>query len=200
MLSHPVQQRKSNQYILLRIIYIFSFQKGDFPLLPPPPASNKPRVPHQAILQPTPASPPPKPTNQIINNKPSHQTTLQVIEDSGIKSKSLPRGLPSDGSAFASFQQPQTVDEAEEANIEELQLEFLRLQLGTVGFQKSLRIASVRSKTTLITGCVCGKWVDPPFCKMDTFFLRSLALSVPICRNFQSNGAKWRSLKLWLLQ
>ena len=38
-------------------------------------------------------------------------------------------GLPSDGSAFASFQQPQTVDEAEEANLEELQLEFLRLQL-----------------------------------------------------------------------
>ena len=74
------------------------------------------------------------------------------------------------------------------------------LVLFTVGFQKSLRIASVRSKTTLITGCVCGKWVDPPFCKMDTFFLRSLALSVPICRNFQSNGAKWRSLKLWLLQ
>ena len=56
------------------------------------------------------------------------------------------------------------------------------------------------SKTSLTTGCVGGTWVNPPPCKMDTFFLRSLALSVPICRNFQSNGAKWRSLKLWLLQ
>merc|ERR1739848_155436 len=101
-------------------------KKGDFPLLPPPPASNKTRVPHQAILQPTPVSPPQKP-NQI--NKPPNTSTLQIIEDSSTKSKSLPRGLPSDGSAFASFQQPQTVDEAEEANIEELQLEFLRLQL-----------------------------------------------------------------------
>jgi len=101
-------------------------KKGDFPLLPPPPASNKTRVPHQAILQPTPVCPPQKP-NQI--NKPPNTSTLQIIEDSNTKSKSLPRGLPSDGSAFASFQQPQTVDEAEEANIEELQLEFLRLQL-----------------------------------------------------------------------
>ena len=94
-------------------------------MLPPPPASNKTRVPHQAILQPTPVSPPQKP-NQI---KPPNTSTLQIIEDSNTKSKSLPRGLPSDGSAFASFQQPQTVDEAEEANIEELQLEFLRLQV-----------------------------------------------------------------------
>ena len=95
-------------------------------MLPPPPASNKTRVPHQAILQPTPVCPPQKP-NQI--NKPPNTSTLQIIEDSSTKSKSLPRGLPSDGSAFASFQQPQTVDEAEEANIEELQLEFLRLQV-----------------------------------------------------------------------
>ena len=77
---------------------------------------------------------------------------------------------------------------------------WLLIVIYTVGFQKSLRIASVRSKTTLISGCVCGKWVDPPFCKINTFFLMSLALCVPICRNFQSNGAKWRSLKLWLLQ
>ena len=111
-------------YVFLKKKY--SFQKGDFPLLPPPPASNKTRVPHQAILQPTPVCPPQKP-NQI--NKPPNTSTLQIIEDSSTKSKSLPRGLPSDGSAFASFQQPQTVDEAEEANIEELQLEFLRLQV-----------------------------------------------------------------------
>ena len=59
-------------------------------------------------------------------------------------------------------------------------------------------IASVWNKTGLIAGCVGGSWANPPFCKMNTFFLRSLALSVPICGNFQSNGAKWRSLKLWL--
>ena len=86
-------------------------KKGEnFPFLPAPPASRKTRVPHQAILQPTPASPPPPkqlPTVTSLTNKPSSHQTLQVIEDatSGTKSKSLPRGLPSDGSAFASFQQ-----------------------------------------------------------------------------------------------
>ena len=40
-------------------------------------------------------------------------------------------------------------------------------------------------------------WVDPTSCKIGSFFLRSLALSVPIRRNFQSNGVKWRSIKLW---
>ena len=58
--------------------------------------------------------------------------------------------------------------------------------------------ASVWSKTSLNRGCVGGIWVDPPTCKMNTtFFLRSLGLSMPIYRNFQSNGAKWPSLKLW---
>ena len=52
------------------------------------------------------------------------------------------------------------------------------------------------SKTTLNTGCVHGIWVDPTSCKMGSFFLRSLALSVPICRNFQSNRGKWPRLKL----
>ena len=46
------------------------------------------------------------------------------------------------------------------------------------------------SKTTLIESGVGGAGVDPPPTKMDTFFLRSLALSVPIYINFQSNGAK----------
>ena len=55
---------------------------------------------------------------------------------------------------------------------------------------------SVCSKTTLIASSVSGAGVNPPFCKMGTFFLRSLALSIPIYRNFQSNGDKWRSLKL----
>ena len=41
---------------------------------------------------------------------------------------------------------------------------YTRSEVCTVGFQKSLRIPSVRSKTTPITGCVCGKWVDHPFC------------------------------------
>ena len=35
-----------------------------------------------------------------------------------------------------------------------------------------------------------------PFHKMDSFFLRSLALSVPIYRNFQSNEANFRRLKV----
>ena len=36
------------------------------------------------------------------------------------------------------------------------------------------------SKTTLTTGSVGGAGVDPPPRKTDTFFLVSLALSVPI--------------------
>ena len=51
-------------------------------------------------------------------------------------------------------------------------------------------ICSVWSKTTLITGGGAG--ANPPSCKTGTFFLMSLA----IYRNFQSNGAKWPSLKL----
>ena len=39
---------------------------------------------------------------------------------------------------------------------------------------------------------MAGTRVDPPFYKTGTFFLGSLALSLPIYRNFQSNGAKWR--------
>ena len=66
--------------------------------------------------------------------------------------------------------------------------------------KKGLTKRGFRSKTTLITGSVSRTCVNTPFCKMAIFFHRSLALSMPICRNFQSNGAKWRSLKLWLLQ
>ena len=44
---------------------------------------------------------------------------------------------------------------------------------------------------------VGGAGVDPPSWKMDTFFLGSLALSVPIYGNFHSNGANWQSFKLW---
>ena len=46
---------------------------------------------------------------------------------------------------------------------------------------------SVWSKITLITSSVGEAGVDPPSCKTGTFFLRSLALNVPIYRNFQSN-------------
>ena len=42
-----------------------------------------------------------------------------------------------------------------------------------------------------------GSGVNPPFCNLDRFFLRSLARSVPIYRHFQSNRVKWRSLKPW---
>ena len=55
------------------------------------------------------------------------------------------------------------------------------------------------NKTTLITGGVGGAGVDPPFWKNKYIFsFKSLALIVPIYRNFQSNGAngaKSRSLK-----
>ena len=42
-----------------------------------------------------------------------------------------------------------------------------------------------------------GTGVNSPFCNFDGIFLRSLARCVPICKNFQSNGVKWRSYKLW---
>lgn len=58
---------------------------NNIPLLPPPPASNKIRVGNTQILRPTPASP------------------IQKISAAANKSKSLPRGLPSDGSAFDEF-------------------------------------------------------------------------------------------------
>ena len=54
------------------------------------------------------------------------------------------------------------------------------------------------SKTTLITRGVGGANVDPPSWKMNTFFLGSLTLSVSFYGNFQSNGANWRSFKLWI--
>ena len=68
----------------------------------------------------------------------------------------------------------------------------------TVGELKDLTNCSVWSKTTLITSSVGRAKLDPPSCKTGTFFLRSLTLSVPIYRNFQSNGGKWRSHKLWM--
>ena len=66
-----------------------------------------------------------------------------------------------------------------------------------MGELKDLTNRSVWSKTTLIPCSVGGAGVDPPCCNTGQFFIRSLALNVPIYRNFQSNGAKWQSLKLW---
>ena len=65
----------------------------------------------------------------------------------------------------------------------------------TVGEKKDSTKRYLWSKTILTTGSVGGPGVDPPPRKMNTFFLRSLALSVPIYRHFQSNGANWRSSK-----
>ena len=73
---------------------------------------------------------------------------------------------------------------------------YIRICDDTVGEKKDWTKRDFRSKTTLITGGVSRTWVNPPFCKMATFFHRSLALSMPIYRNFQSNGVKWRSIKL----
>ena len=61
----------------------------------------------------------------------------------------------------------------------------------TVGEKKDSTKRYLWSKTTLITVGVGWAWVDPPSWKTDIFFLRSLALSVPISRNFQSNGGKF---------
>ena len=76
-----------------------------------------------------------------------------------------------------------------------LKIMFFRNILHKVGSLKDWRNRSVWSKTTLISGGVGGAGVDPPSWKTDTFFLRSMALSLSIYRNFQSNGAKWWSLK-----
>ena len=68
----------------------------------------------------------------------------------------------------------------------------------TVGELKDWTKRNLWSKTTLIVSSVSGAEVNPPICKMGTFYHRSLALSVPIYRNFQSNGGKWQSHKLWM--
>ena len=66
----------------------------------------------------------------------------------------------------------------------------------TVGELKDLKKRNLWSKTTLIASSVSGAGVNSAFCKMSIFFVRSLARSVPIYRNFQSNGGKWPHLKL----
>ena len=73
----------------------------------------------------------------------------------------------------------------------------------TVGELNDLTNRSIWSKTTLylLQAVWVGQgWILPLEKQVCTFFLRSLALRVPIYKNFQSNGAKWRSQNLWLLQ
>ena len=65
----------------------------------------------------------------------------------------------------------------------------------TVGEKKDSTKRYLWSKTILATSSVGGPGVDPPPRKIKTFFLMSLALSVPFYRHFQSNGANWRSSK-----
>ena len=48
----------------------------------------------------------------------------------------------------------------------------------TVGELKDWTKRHLWSKTTLISSSVIGAGVNPPFCKMVTFFLRSLGLSI----------------------
>ena len=70
-----------------------------------------------------------------------------------------------------------------------------KLHSYTVGEKKDSTKRYLWSKTILTIGSVCWPGVDPPPRKINIFFLRSLALSVPIYRHFQSNGANWRSIK-----
>ena len=72
-----------------------------------------------------------------------------------------------------------------------------RTLVDTVKDKNLCTIACFWSKTTLIASSVCEIGVNPPLRKINTFCLRSLALSVPIYRHFQSNGAYWRSIQRW---
>ena len=70
-----------------------------------------------------------------------------------------------------------------------------KIPVDTVVDRKDWTKRNLWSKTTLIASSVSGAGVNPPPRKMNTFFHRSLALSVPIYGNFQSNGTNWRSIK-----
>merc|ERR1719300_2215570 len=71
------------------------------PLLPPPPPSNKPKVGHRAPAR------PPAPSSSLLP------------PENKLKSKSLPRGLPSDGTVFDSEKKIDTIDASEDNNNEE---------------------------------------------------------------------------------
>ena len=70
------------------------------------------------------------------------------------------------------------------------------LKICTVGELKDWTKRNLWSKTSLNTGGMCRARVNPPTCKMGTFFRMSLTLTEPSLNNFQLNGGKWPSLKL----
>ena len=72
-----------------------------------------------------------------------------------------------------------------------LMLWFLDRYTFTVEGKKIEQNALLWSKTILITGSVGKPGVDQPHRKINAFFVRSMALSVPIYRHFQSNGDNW---------
>ena len=73
---------------------------------------------------------------------------------------------------------------------------FLRLKIIYVIVSKNLSgLSSVFYKTSLITGGVGWAGAGPPTSKLETFLLWPLALSMPICSNFQINGASGGTLK-----
>ena len=59
----------------------------------------------------------------------------------------------------------------------------------TLSLKSLHRLSSVRYKTTQTTGGVGVAGACPPTSKLGTFLLWSLALIMPIYRNFQKNGA-----------
>ena len=69
-------------------------------------------------------------------------------------------------------------------------------KIHTVGEKRIEQNIIYGVKLPLLQAVCAGQGgVDPPPRKMNTFFIRSLALSVPIFRHLQSNGANWRSSK-----
>ena len=88
------------------------------PLLPPPPPSNKPKVGHRAPAR------PPAPSSSLLP------------PENKLKSKSLPRGLPSDGTVFDSEKKIDTIDASEVEMVSEcLEMKSLtRLSSGKIYF------------------------------------------------------------------
>ena len=76
---------------------------NSFPILPPPPQPTKIRAGHAHILRPTPASP-----NRQLSNPTAPPASLSIAKGQDVvgdiaKSRSLPRGLPSDARVFDGF-------------------------------------------------------------------------------------------------
>ena len=65
----------------------------------------------------------------------------------------------------------------------------------TLSLKSLSGLSSVCYKTTLIPSAVGWAGAGPPTSKLRTFLLWSLALSMPIYSNFQTNGASGETLK-----